>query len=421
MLRSVEIINPTNDNIFSTNLIINIIEKKSSSNEIYFDIIFNNIELLSKKKEPIILTHELDSLVKSSLSITNELRKYYNDINICMLCDLTNEMNEILKKTKKTVIDDFCIDFKENEVLEDSRATNLISNLFEIVKIIKNFTNDVIVNYKLLKKKPFINKELKKNVIYDVFKFTNILYKFKNNNSLKIVMDICEGDENSDIESNLIVNIKILNFINIGEFMKNIYETVQFENFLQFENVENILCMKIILEVNNEKKVNKYILNNEHIDKIINIIHNKKIFILVDDSFVNLKILLMNLLKFLNIDSMQELKKLPKLTPNEWQDVGIILLNFEKFTIILLSNGMYGKEITLLLNPQVIITDVQMPLLNGIDMIKDLLQEDIKAKICVTSAYLNSFDEEAKKFLENNKIKHVEKNGNFDWLCEIFE
>lgn len=429
MSRNIEIINPMNHNVFSSNLIINLIEHNVSKNEIYFDVIFNDINPLTKKNEPIVLTHELDSLVSSSLSIIHNLKQDYNDINIDMLNDLMNEIKNILDKTKKTVLDDVIISFTKDNNIENNYENTMINNfvitLIELIKITKKISNDITINYSIEKIESFVDENLKKNIINDFTKFINILFEFINNvYQPEIEINIYETNKNS------IINIKISNINNINKFIENInkktqvdevHEVDEFNKYkLLVEYMEDVLYIKIVLE-KKEKPNNKIILNNKQIEKILNIDHNKKIYILIDDSILNLKLLSANLLRFKNIDLTLGFKKFPKLTSSEWQDIGILLLEVEEFIIVLLSNGEYGKQVSLLLNPQVIITDVQMPQLNGIDMIKDLIYHNVKSKMFVISAYLNNTDIEAIKFLEENNIKYFEKNGTYDWMTEIFD
>lgn len=91
------------------------------------------------------------------------------------------------------------------------------------------------------------------------------------------------------------------------------------------------------------------------------------------------------------------------------------MLNIEiqNYIFILASNGFYGKEIALSLYNRcsVIITDIQMPILNGIDMIKLLLENNIKTKIFINSA-CDKTDPTMNELLLCNNISYLEKGAN---------
>lgn len=55
--------------------------------------------------------------------------------------------------------------------------------------------------------------------------------------------------------------------------------------------------------------------------------------------------------------------------------------------LYLASNGKEGYELYLLRQPDLIITDIQMPIMNGIDMIKKIRQADLDTPIFITTAY----------------------------------
>jgi len=64
----------------------------------------------------------------------------------------------------------------------------------------------------------------------------------------------------------------------------------------------------------------------------------------------------------------------------KWQELNIAVLGEA-------SDGEYGREIVKLLEPDIIITDVRMPHLNGIDLVAQLRREGNTSKIIVISGY----------------------------------
>jgi response regulator of citrate/malate metabolism len=82
---------------------------------------------------------------------------------------------------------------------------------------------------------------------------------------------------------------------------------------------------------------------------------------------------------------------------------------------ILAANGMYGKEISQMIKTDIIIADIQMPQLNGIDMIKYMIANGVKSKIFINSAAVDNDNEDIIELVKNTQITFVEK-GNFDWI-----
>ena len=106
----------------------------------------------------------------------------------------------------------------------------------------------------------------------------------------------------------------------------------------------------------------------------------------------------------------------PILTSEQWQNIGIIQINTDTHIFLLLSNGLYGKELSMMIEPSIIITDIQMPELNGIQMVNSLLEYGIKSKIFFNSAYDNDKDNnEIIELVQKNNIKFIEKGTNFDF------
>jgi CheY-like chemotaxis protein len=151
-------------------------------------------------------------------------------------------------------------------------------------------------------------------------------------------------------------------------------------------------------------------IKSEDILFLISIINtNKHIILIIDDVLLNIKILCLKLIKCIN--PLFNYKNFPVITINEWRNHKIIHIEVDNHIFILTSNGLYGKEITIFLQNQniTIITDIEMPLLNGIDMIKSLFKKNIKAKIYINSAKYYNDDEEINELIKNNQIVYLEK------------
>ncbi len=157
-------------------------------------------------------------------------------------------------------------------------------------------------------------------------------------------------------------------------------------------------------------------LNKNQIKLISSINENKKTILLVDDILFNLKLICLKLIKKYN--KKYEYSNFPILTKEGWQEYGIFTLITDECQYILASNGMYGKEICQIIKVDVIITDIQMPELNGIDMIKYIGLTNLKSKIFINSAVVDNNNYDIIELLKNPQITFVEK-GNFNWISDV--
>jgi CheY-like chemotaxis protein len=140
----------------------------------------------------------------------------------------------------------------------------------------------------------------------------------------------------------------------------------------------------------------------------------------VDDVLLNIKILCLKLLKQLNPNYKYD--NFPILTNEQWQQSGIFIVEYNIYAFIFASNGLYGNDIALSIKCDLIITDIQMPLMNGIDMIKSLITNSCKSKIFVNTALSRKELDESTELIEiltNKQIKFLEKGSNIDFSTLI--
>ena len=142
---------------------------------------------------------------------------------------------------------------------------------------------------------------------------------------------------------------------------------------------------------------------------------DKKIVLLVDDVLLNLKLLYLKLAK--HIDNTFNYVNFPILTREEWQANGIFFIEVCDYIFIFAANGMCGKEIAMMIHCDIIITDIQMPLLNGIDMIKSLVEGNHKpskinkTKILIISGMVENDDDNIVDIITKYKITFIEKGS----------
>lgn len=422
MTRNIEIKNPINHKIFNTNLTINLLNDKKniSSSKYEFEIIFNNIQLSEKNNlaKTCVLTHELSSIIKSSSSIIDKYEKDNDKLYIYFLKDLMNEANNIINETRKSICDNFNLVLKKKD--KYCNIDNILILVFlQIISKLKNSISNVKIMYNLENINLVLNDDIDiQNDLEKIIVFFNKPDLIKKHN-LKININFYGQGTNIFINVEFNFEMKINNYLN--KIVK-VFDVIESNSeFINFNINDNRICVRFIFMEKHFKKFDTDIVSNlkkKQIDTILNlkikINSEKKIILLIDDSLVNLKLLLNNFIKINHNE--YNFKNFPKLTMHEWQELGMITLDTDNFTYILAANGLYGKEISILTNPHLIITDIQMPKLNGLDMICELSVIKLSSKIFAISAYLSEIDEEMITFLKDNDIKYVEKNGNFDWI-----
>ena len=93
----------------------------------------------------------------------------------------------------------------------------------------------------------------------------------------------------------------------------------------------------------------------------------------------------------------------------DWQQYGFKVIG-------LAENGKVGLEMTRKLLPDLIITDIKMPEMTGLEMIEILRQENIRSEFIILSGY--SDFEYAKKAIKTGVISYILKPIDEDELIE---
>jgi CheY-like chemotaxis protein len=287
----------------------------------------------------------------------------------------------------------------------------------------------------------------------------NIIKNAVNAQSTKVTINICEKDSNltnTNTNTNSIYNTNLLIYItdngigmdkhivsnffnrplptyNITTINEMPIESNRGEGFIlayrEWKNnggdVEIINSTigqgtKFLLTINGIIDLTDFSLNENQLYFLTDTINktNKKIILLIDDLMLNLKIMCHKLIKCINTNSNQlDGINFPTMSRDEWQNQGIHHIELEDHIFIFAANGMYGKEIVFLINEKidVIVTDIQMPQLNGIDMIKCLLDTGIKTKIYINSGIVEKGDNDIIEILTNEQISYIEKGSNIDY------
>lgn len=444
MNRIVNIINPITKYEYGVKL--NIIFNYQEKDKMIFNVIFTDVSIINKIiNNTGLLTHDLRSIIKSARNIVSSIE---SDLNFDLNLDLKKK-NEDNFSTLKELLEEayqMCSKSRTKIIIENINKTG--SALFKNVKIYLEMTKYIKKIKKIFPNVKFVSN-IKTNICITAIQNDTLWHLFLNiiknainaeSNEILIIIDNNEHEE-------LLMTIKDnghgmsestkLNFLsrklpmtlknhqqidsNRGEgFLLSYKEWVNIGGFVSILSSEINIGTEFLIKIKGIFDDDNFVLNKTELNLIQNIIGKteKKKILLIDDCLLNLKILSLKIIKF--IDEEYKHSNFPILTSEQWQNTGIITIEIDKYIFILLSNGMYGKDIGIMLEPNIIITDIQMPLLNGIQMIKELLENGIKSKILINSAFSDKEDIEILEIIEKYNIEFIEKGSNYDFVEKTF-
>lgn len=157
--------------------------------------------------------------------------------------------------------------------------------------------------------------------------------------------------------------------------------------------------------------------------------HSSGIILLVDDSVVILKTIIANLEQYQATMSQttEYLNPFEHMDSKEWQNIGIRTGVIANRTVICAANGLIAREVIMACNIAILITDYEMPLMNGGDLIKFIRsQEQLHALPILPIALHTTLSKEAliadqlNLDLEQMSVTYIEKNKSRDNLLEFF-
>src|SRR5690242_20336929 len=102
------------------------------------------------------------------------------------------------------------------------------------------------------------------------------------------------------------------------------------------------------------------------------------------------------------------------------------LLNWEDYGVEIVgeaSNGLEALSLISVHKPHIIITDIKMPIINGIELIKEIQVRQIETRIIILSGYDDfSYVREAMKYgAENYLLKPIDQEELTNSIREIVE
>ena len=426
MNRCVNIINPIDKKIHNVKL--NIKFKYQKKNILIFDITMEYIEEINIENESTVKTHELCCVMKSVKNIVKTI-EIENNCNQ----EYTNGLKDLLQEIERLCSDPNRKYYAENIYKLDCEDKN---KLFE--DILKSIYPNISFKW-LISTSLGITKSVKDNLLDSIKTLCN-----NNHTHIENLYLLATETNKQDkiIQIKIIANndIKLIpkeqsQYSNPYELFNlfDLFDLFEFNNFKNdqfYDNLNNQSHCQIIhlcdnfyqIEIEGFEIQNEFVLKSHQVKLLSGLKNNcKKKILLIDDSIMNLKLLSVNIIKF--FDNNYKHKSFPVLTQEEWQNLGILVTETFDTNYILCANGMYGKEVALMIRPPIIISDIQMPLLNGIDMVKQLLENNFKSKIFMNSAYVKKTDDsdEIFDFIRENNIYFIEKGSNNDWMKNLYE
>lgn len=123
-------------------------------------------------------------------------------------------------------------------------------------------------------------------------------------------------------------------------------------------------------------KPQEFILNNDELSDFTNTLkkihyQNKKSILFADDGVVNIKFLLKQTMEFLDIGKIPARSPTTKLEfAKNWKELGCYILSFVDWYFVCVPDGICAQNLLSLWQPNAIISDQEMPHLNGTNLIQ---------------------------------------------------
>lgn len=324
---------------------------------------------------------------------------------------IVNSDNLILTRTTMKIIYDntnlytYSVIFKNFITMDQRRSLRncrtRTSFLVPVNRIIEN-RNGINIKKESVRKLEPIDIENKQPTYIDIcksicYKVNDLRRKYKNKIFTINIQSSCfisKNDENvlySFIDSriNNTLMFKYLT-INCSVFKRNISILLYFNS--KFEDFENACIDQFTLkgiELPEEYKE----FNVTNINKLVN--SAKKVILIADDSLLNIKILNRYLIKHLKLRNTTNIFR--DFDASQWGSNRKFIIDFtEDYGLIYVSNGSVAFEFIEMFNIDVLITDIEMPIVNGIELLEMIDKNNYQMKKSIHTTLL--VDEMSKIF-----------------------
>lgn len=383
MQRSVNIINPINKKKFNVKIKLTFVNK-------FWRRYKFNIEITDIKEifSNVMNIHNIRLIFKSIITVID------ND---------TNQNMKTIKSLSKEGIK-LCSD--KHEIIQKDNLDKIKLHI-SIIPTINNLNNIYpnIIKYSCECNLCVKDIEFIKHMLFSIVKYSidycskNIIINIKQNNDIIIITinDDCVIDNkiNEVLENGLIKDERIeILFLSISEWKRESGSfKYEYLNGNKFEfHTKGIISDNFLLSVDN-------------IRSLYNLKFRETILI-VDDSYVNLKMILNNFCK--ENDKPLTYYKLPS------KYEMFIIDDLIEYNLIFTTDGIYAKDIYDIINVKKIIVDIEMPKMNGYDLISYIISINPEQSIIVNSATEKEMFYQ-KLHITNDQydIKFIEKGSSY--------
>jgi len=393
MKHSVDIINPITRII--SNVTLELKQKTViSSNKCIFFVEMTDIKTTD------ILPYDLRSVLKSTRNIVNEknIKIKILDESLSEVLSMCSEIKTVLLPEKIRKTSNIHLDKIYKQMLLIIRKLQLT-----YPKIVFNLSQSCT---------GFISPGLNMPLHYLIL---NIVSNAKNNGATEINI-ITETDPSNLSKGNIYVKDNgrdNSNFIREQEFLL-LYDQIKIlGGNINIELSKTGTTFLIEIPILQQ---DQFILNLSQVQLLNKIDSKTKLVLFVDDVFLSIRILFVQLIKYLNAEYKYTI--FPVISSSQWENQGIHIVTFDTYTFVFAAHGLYGLELCLLYRFDLIITDIEMPHLNGIDMITLLIDKKIKSKILINSALDKKeleLSEDLIELIKTSQIEFLEKGSKIDF------
>lgn len=329
-----------------------------------------------------IRTHELKKLLMNSLLLINELESN----------NITNILNLSLTECLSIIDNDETIVLKSKKSFEITRF-KLYNELYKFKNRIKFLYSSI--NIKLDIHTLLFMKE------YEYLIFIQIIEE---------IISMTVG-RNITLEFN-----DDLNILHCKITIQIIYDFSELINKANRTDIQIIVTESYIelikkCETSEELFLHKSLLDINQINEIDLIDKNKKIILICDDSYMNIKLIIHRINKMLQLNIEVN-------NNSNWIKSKPIIIYVNDYVFILCCNGEYAYDIATIKKCHLIITDIQMPELDGLSMLERLYEDNNISNTVIMSALDEDSVKKTKDIMKNN-VAFFQKGESEELLFNI--
>lgn len=366
------------------------------SNSKYFvdeqSVITHEISSIEIKSQPVhskYRFHDLRTLIINSLNILNNNDTQLNLTDISLLRESLNESLNIIKYNESLDVSQIMrsidLDFSMKRIyLELSLTVKRLKVSYRHIKInLIVSSNANLYEDKSILLCDIISKFVKFSITNGGSNITIKCYEIENDGTSYL---ICDLSDNKNVVYNILEfqQSKVLDFYS-NELIKlrNKWKLMGcgFDNITITDNDTNrsLIRLTILKDENIDNNITSLSINQL---KLISSI-NKKVILIVDDSFLSIKIMVQKILYLL----IGVEKSISFSMSGEWSKIQFNSLELDDYYFIFCHNGRIGYDVATIKDCHLIISDIEMPIMDGIEMVNKLFENGLSSKIVISSSH----------------------------------